>query len=212
MRVQPPPRRLEALLADIRAAQDLRSRRVLAKELNSRLLALGASGTRQGADSLQRLLESGALSGLVDPDGRTCRAIAVEALLSMGFPIALEVAPEDLEHYRRALSPPGATPSALAAVLLVVGAAWLHTVELLFGAARAAAGEALLAHLALPHALIAALAAGLAAASSRALARRRYRAALVLLTGLGLALAPAYPPLLWTGAAALGAWALLGRR
>ena len=53
---------------------------------------------------LHQFLEGGQLAGLEDASGRTCRAAATEALLRLGFPFALEVRPEDLEHLR-ALDP-----------------------------------------------------------------------------------------------------------
>ncbi|RJS16149.1 hypothetical protein DRW03_31400 [Corallococcus sp. H22C18031201] len=55
---------------------------------------------REAADLLHGLLEGGGLAGLADEKGRTCRAAAVEGLLSLGFPYALEVSPEDLAHLR----------------------------------------------------------------------------------------------------------------
>ena len=73
----------------------------LALRLNTLLEQMAAEGgSREVADVFHRLLETGKLEGLVDTHGRTCRAVAVEALLSLGFPYALEVRPEDLEHLR----------------------------------------------------------------------------------------------------------------
>jgi hypothetical protein len=73
----------------------------LALRLNTLLEQMSADGgSRPLADTLHRLLETGKLEGLVDTRGRSCRAVAVEALLSLGFPYALEVRPEDLEHLR----------------------------------------------------------------------------------------------------------------
>ncbi|MCP3102002.1 hypothetical protein LZ198_24350 [Myxococcus sp. K15C18031901] len=57
-------------------------------------------GGRQVADTLHQLLGGGRLEGLVDAQGRSCRAVAVEALLCLGFPYALEVEPDDLKHLR----------------------------------------------------------------------------------------------------------------
>ncbi|NTX04968.1 hypothetical protein [Myxococcus sp. CA040A] len=72
-----------------------------AARLNEVLKQLGTGGgERQVADTLHRLLDGGRLDGLVDADGRSCRAVAVEALLSLGFPYALEVEPDDLKHLR----------------------------------------------------------------------------------------------------------------
>ncbi|MFY2556578.1 hypothetical protein ACN469_02945 [Corallococcus terminator] len=69
--------------------------------LNEVLAQLASGGgERQVADTLHRLLDGGRLDGLVDAEGRSCRAVAVEALLSLGFPYALEVEPDDLKHLR----------------------------------------------------------------------------------------------------------------
>nr|WP_240462391.1 hypothetical protein [Myxococcus sp. CA018] len=76
-------------------------RPLVAARLNLQLARMARTGgDRLVADTFLRLLESGRLTGLVDAKGRTCRAAAVEALLSLGFPYALEVQPEDLEHLR----------------------------------------------------------------------------------------------------------------
>ncbi|WP_426749382.1 hypothetical protein [Myxococcus sp. Y35] len=76
-------------------------RHAVAERLNAQLARMAqAGGDRLVADTFLRLLERGQLEGLVDAKGRSCRAAAVEALLSLGFPYALEVRPEDLEHLR----------------------------------------------------------------------------------------------------------------
>ncbi len=79
-------------------------REELAGRLGSQLEALAeGGGSREVADLLLHLLESGQLEGLVEPGGRTCRtcrSVAVESLTRLGFPYALEVRPEDLEHLR----------------------------------------------------------------------------------------------------------------
>jgi hypothetical protein len=73
----------------------------VALKLNTLLEEMAAEGgSRQVADTFHRLLETGKLEGLVDSRGRSCRAVAVESLLALGFPYALEVRPEDLEHLR----------------------------------------------------------------------------------------------------------------
>jgi hypothetical protein len=76
-------------------------RAALAERINRRLDALAAGGgSREVADVLERLLEDGQLAGLVEAEGRSCRAAATEALTRLGFPFALEVRPEDLAHLR----------------------------------------------------------------------------------------------------------------
>lgn len=91
---------LEAV-QEARAATSEAERAVLAERVNHQLdtLEVGDEG-RRVADLLHLLLESGQLAGLEDATGRTCRAAATEALLRLGFPFALEVRPEDLEHLR----------------------------------------------------------------------------------------------------------------
>lgn len=92
--------RLGTLLEQARALTGRKRRRV-ADELNASFLELGRrGGSRAVADFLGQKLESGALAGLEGSHHRSCRAAAVEALISMGFPFALEVSPDDLEHLR----------------------------------------------------------------------------------------------------------------
>ncbi|RKH44127.1 hypothetical protein [Corallococcus sicarius] len=89
----------------------------LASEFNRLLDDLVAQGGgRPEADAFHRLLEGNNLVGLVDADGRSCRAATVESLLALGFPYALEVRPEDLDHLHQVqvagaqLSPPRGGP------------------------------------------------------------------------------------------------------
>ncbi len=86
------------LVHEARAATSERQRQDVAGRLNQLLdeMARGG-GSRQVADVFHGLLDGGALEGLRDERGRTCHAAAVEGLLSLGFPYALEVRPEDLE-------------------------------------------------------------------------------------------------------------------
>ncbi|NMO19488.1 hypothetical protein [Pyxidicoccus fallax] len=103
----------------------------LATRLNTLLEQMGqAGGDRQVADTFHRLLETGKLEGLVDTRGRTCRAVAVEALLSLGYPYALEVRPEDLEHLRthgRARAAPG--PGALLPVGVLIAGLGMQSIQ-----------------------------------------------------------------------------------
>jgi hypothetical protein len=88
-------------LEEARVATTEAERAGRAARINQQLDALEAGGSgRQVADLLHELLESGQLAGLEDAEGRTCRAAATEALLRLGYPFALEVRPEDLEHLR----------------------------------------------------------------------------------------------------------------
>jgi hypothetical protein len=92
---------LSAFVQEARAATSEAERSSLAERINHQLdtLEVGGEG-RRVADLLHQFLESGQLAGLEDASGRTCRAAATEALLRLGFPFALEVRPEDLEHLR----------------------------------------------------------------------------------------------------------------
>ncbi|WP_170115585.1 hypothetical protein [Melittangium boletus] len=91
---------MSRLLMEIRVASGA-ERQELTQRLNGHLEALGTgTGSREKADVLLRLLESGRLEGLGGPPGHTCRAVAVESLTRMGYPYALEVRPEDLAYLR----------------------------------------------------------------------------------------------------------------
>jgi len=92
---------LSAFVQEARAATSEAERSSLAERINHQLdtLEVGGEG-RRVADLLHQFLEGGQLAGLEDASGRTCRAAATEALLRLGFPFALEVRPEDLEHLR----------------------------------------------------------------------------------------------------------------
>jgi hypothetical protein len=95
------PVRVRALVEEARVAATEAERALLAGKLNQQLDALAAGGgSREVADLLEQLLESGQLAGLEDTGGRTCRAAATEALTRLGFPFALEVRPEDLAYLR----------------------------------------------------------------------------------------------------------------
>jgi hypothetical protein len=117
-------RAVPRLLEEARAAAGA-ERAALALHLNRELEALGAEGgSREVADLLLQLLESGRLEGLEDAEGRTCRGVAVETLVGLGYPYALEVRPEDLEYLRTQARPtrPGLlSKGALAAGVLGAG-------------------------------------------------------------------------------------------
>ncbi len=101
-------------------------RRELVESLSQAFGRIGPAGEsgRQMADYLLAQLEAGHLAGLVDSHGRSLRARAVEAVLALGYPFALEVSPEDLEHLRRdSTSGAALTPMSVAAILVAVGGA-----------------------------------------------------------------------------------------
>ena len=88
---------LEHALAEARApGADERVRRSFV----DRLSRLDLGSPRATADSLQTLLASGDLATRRASDGTSARAVAVERLLALGYPYALEVSPEDLAHWR----------------------------------------------------------------------------------------------------------------
>lgn len=104
-------------------------RQELAGRLNHALLTAPKDGGRPLADVLLRALESGRLSELVGPDGRSCRAAAAEALISLGYPYALELSPEDLDHLRQEGSPRTPAPYLLSGLGIVAATAGLEAVS-----------------------------------------------------------------------------------
>lgn len=95
---------LELLLEQ--AASPEADRAAIAGRINFQLAVLAEQHkSKQTAELLHRLLDERTLDGLRDPSGLSSRAAAVRALIDLGFPHALEVAPEDLELLRRELSP-----------------------------------------------------------------------------------------------------------
>jgi hypothetical protein len=95
------PLAVRALVEEARVATTEAERAQVAAKINHQLDALAAAGgSREVADLLHQLLESGRLAGLEEEGGRSCRAAATEALTRLGFPFALEVRPEDLAHLR----------------------------------------------------------------------------------------------------------------
>ncbi len=130
------PGRVLALVQDARMAASDADRVQVAGRLNQQLDALAAGGgSREVADLLEQLLESGQLAGLEDTEGRACRAAATEALTRLGFPYALEVRPEDLAFLRGQDGASQEFPwrSTAAGALLVAGMAAQWGVPLLQG-------------------------------------------------------------------------------
>lgn len=93
----------------------------LATELN-RLLRRGPpEGERElWAQFVLERLDDEAFHDLYDSEGISCRAIAVEAVLSLGFPHALHLEPDDLE-YLRTVKPSRIAPSGWRAMAVVTG-------------------------------------------------------------------------------------------
>jgi hypothetical protein len=65
-------------------------------------------------------LDDEAFHDLYDAEGASCRAIAVEAVLALGFPFALHLWPDDLE-YLRAMKPIDPGSPTLRAMAIVTG-------------------------------------------------------------------------------------------
>ena len=91
---------LQALVDSARQALG-RERRSLSAAVAARCSELARTPTRRNADLLLSLVEGREVTSLMGPDGRSCWVAATEALLSMGYPYALEISPEALERYRR---------------------------------------------------------------------------------------------------------------
>jgi len=112
---------VELALAEARApGADARARRIFV----DRLARLDLGSPRATADSLLKLLASEDLTNLRASDGTSARAVAVERLLALGYPYALEVSPEDLAHWR-AERPSEATDGRGLAVLVMTVAVCL---------------------------------------------------------------------------------------
>lgn len=92
--------KLDEAIADAQALTGVEQQKAAAA-VNAALKLLRETQSGRGtADVVLGLLSKRKLAGLVAPDGRTCRSFAVEQLLALGFPFALEVTPEDLDHHR----------------------------------------------------------------------------------------------------------------
>ena len=88
---------LELALAEARVpGADAGARRTFV----DRLARLDLGSPRATADALLKVLASEDLAILRAADGTSARAVAVERLLALGYPYALEVSPEDLAHWR----------------------------------------------------------------------------------------------------------------
>ena len=75
---------------------------------------------RAVADFLLAELAEGGLGVLRDGRGHTSRAVAAGALLELGFPYALEIAPEDLEYLRESERPRSTRRRAAVALLALL--------------------------------------------------------------------------------------------
>ena len=92
----------------------------LAGKLNALLRAPPTAAREEWAQFLLEKLDDEAFHDLYDGDGVSCRAMAVEALLALGFPFALHLDPDDLD-YLRAVKPSRLGPRGWRAMAVVTG-------------------------------------------------------------------------------------------
>jgi len=125
----PPLERLPVLLqrADAAAGD---ARRAATTELNAMLGQMARYPSRPAADLLLRWLDQGALKDLQDAEGLTARAAATAAVLSMGYPYALEISPDDLDHLRARSAAVRGPGGAVGALMMVVVTSLIAVVQL----------------------------------------------------------------------------------
>ena len=93
----------------------------LAGQLNALLRRRPHDAEREGwAQFLLEKLDDEAFHDLYDEGGVSCRAVAVEAVLGLGFPYALHLEPDDLE-YLRTVKPTRLAPGGWGAMAVVTG-------------------------------------------------------------------------------------------
>ena len=96
-----PHERLPQLITAAFEERNLDEQRRLTTELIDALIEMRAPGDEEAeARVLVAHLDAKTLKHLVDEQGRRAHREAVETLLSLGFPHALQVSPEDLDQYR----------------------------------------------------------------------------------------------------------------
>jgi hypothetical protein len=91
---------LNRLVKATHHAADDAERRALCGQINKVLATMQQPNETQ-ARSLVGWLDAETFHGLSDEKSTPCRAVAVGALLRMGYPHALEVDPDDLEFFRQ---------------------------------------------------------------------------------------------------------------
>ncbi len=96
-----PAGQLEQLALVARSTPGQVGRDALAS-LQDALLAL--TPTEENAKALLKLLDEGAFNELRADDGSPTRELAVETLLRLGYPWALQIHPDELAWYREAIS------------------------------------------------------------------------------------------------------------
>jgi hypothetical protein len=92
----------------------------LAGRLNAVLRSPPEVDREAWAQFLLEKLDDEAFHDLYDTDGVSCRAVAVEAVLALGFPFALHLEPDDLD-YLRTVTPARSGAAGWRAMALVTG-------------------------------------------------------------------------------------------
>jgi len=180
------------------------ARRSAASELNALLAQLSRHPSRPLADLLLRWLDQGTLADLEDAEGLTSRAAATAAVLSMGYPYALEISPDDLDHLRERSAASGGAGGTLASFLVVAVTAGFSVLELW----TEGSWTQHLAHLASVLALLGA-AMGMVLTRPRSSGRRAALLSLLLAGMLAMSLAATgSPSLLLPGLGALVAFVM----
>jgi len=179
----PPLERLPVLLQRADAAASGDARRAATAELNVALGQMARYPSRPAADLLLRMLDQGALKDLQDAEGLTARAAATAAVLAMGYPYALEISPDDLDHLRArsaAIRGPG---GAVGALMMMGVTSLIAAVQLATEPGVQGLGSAV-------GLLVVMMASAVLMLSKQRGARRRWAAVALLVSGLvGMSLA-----------------------
>jgi hypothetical protein len=116
-----------------------------AESINDVLIAMRAPGNdAEEAALLLKELDLKSFTGLTDSRGRNCRKEAVETLMHIGFPHALQITPHDFEYARTYVQTAGASPTsgryvfaANALAYVLAGLGQIANVATLWGAPQA---------------------------------------------------------------------------
>lgn len=118
------PRRLAEFLQTAASLPPMLQDRV-ATQITTLLIEMRSAGNeRAEALAILAALEARSFDGLYDWQGRSCRAVAVETLLTCGYPEALRVSPDDMAHFE-AQKARGPTPFHPAATFAIMGAGYI---------------------------------------------------------------------------------------
>lgn len=136
--------RLEAARAEAEGAL----RELACARLNAALLAVPQLEAREAAATwMLQQLDAEAFHGLVDDQGASARACAVEAVLAVGYPVALQLEPDDIEYFRDAAKRRGTAGRGLSRALLAAGVGQAAALLCFLGGAAAFPGPVVAAPL-----------------------------------------------------------------